>query len=452
MSVRAAKDLGALRVVLDAAREELKCSRDALTVLAVRRDPYRLESDANRTDAQWLASQIESVFTPQHRVHIRGLHYALFAKGDVRKPNGETYSNSDDDYVWLGTTVKSARWLGVLPFDRISDNRNTEPTICRTNEPIYPVAGYVSAAAMWLGASGAGNINFLKPWPSLLSFARAQPFALSIFGEKSSLEEVLAPIARHCEADLYLGAGEISDTLAYRMAKDGAEDGRPMVVFTVTDFDPAGFQMPISIGRKLQALRDLCFPGLQFEVVPVALTVDQVRRLDLPSTPLKETERRADKWREEFGVEQTEIDALATLRPQVLREIVEEALKPYFDSTLARRIAEAKDQWGQQAQEVIDGHVDADELVNIQGEAEDIEVESAERVEAINTEMAERADALDKRLREMVAGIKLPKPVLPEIRLAERLPHAVIISSEWGWVEGTRALKARKTYGGEGET
>ena len=247
----------------------------------------------------------------------------------MRKPNGEIYSNSIEDYEWLGFAVKKARWLGVLPFDRISDNRNAEPTICRTNEPIEALSAYVATDATWTEAS-AGDLNFLEPWPALSGFTLRQPFALSIFGEKSSLEDVLLPMAQEYEADLYLGAGEISDTLAYQMAKDGAEDGRPMVVFTVTDFDPAGHQMPISIGRKLQALRDLCFPNLQFEVVPLALTVDQVRDLDLPSTPLKETEARADKWREAFGVEQTEIDALATLRPEVLREIVEEALNALF--------------------------------------------------------------------------------------------------------------------------
>jgi hypothetical protein len=126
---------------------------------------------------------------------------------------------------------------------------------------------------------------------------------------------VLLPIARAKQADLYLPSREISDTLLHRMASDAVKDGRPLVVFTLSDCDPAGHQMPVSIARKLQSLRDLLFPKFRFEVVPVALTVDQVRELGLPSTPLKETEKRADRWREAFGVEQTEIDALATLQP-----------------------------------------------------------------------------------------------------------------------------------------
>ena len=103
--------------------------------------------------------------------------------------------------------------------------------------------------------------------------------------------------------------------------------------------------MPVSIGRKLQALHDLLFPDLRFEVVPAALTVEQVRDLNLPSTPLKETEKRASRWREAFGVEQTEIDALATLRPDDLREIVDRAFDPYFDRTLKARVDTAEEEW-----------------------------------------------------------------------------------------------------------
>ncbi len=70
-----------------------------------------------------------------------------------------------------------------------------------------------------------------------------------------------------------------------------------MVVITVRDFDPSGWQMPISIGRNSN-LHDLHFPDLRFEVVPAGLNPEQVRDLGLPSTPLKESERRADKWKD----------------------------------------------------------------------------------------------------------------------------------------------------------
>jgi hypothetical protein len=54
---------------------------------------------------------------------------------------------------------------------------------------------------------------------------------------------------------------------------------------------------------------------LGFELHRVALTPDQVHELDLPSTPLKEGERRAGKWEQATGLAQTEMDALIALRP-----------------------------------------------------------------------------------------------------------------------------------------
>jgi hypothetical protein len=117
-----------------------------------------------------------------------------------------------------------------------------------------------------------------------------------------------------------------------------------------SDFDPSGFAMPVILARKLQALRDLKFPGLDISVYPVALSFEQARDLNLPSTPLKETQRRADKWRARWGREQTEIDALAALRPDDLRDIAHNALTPFFDFTLAERIAAAEEEWRDDAE------------------------------------------------------------------------------------------------------
>ena len=96
-------------------------------------------------------------------------------------------------------------------------------------------------------------------------------------------------IAERYEADLYLGQGETSDTFIFQIARDAVTDGRPLVVFTLTDCDPSGWQMFISIARKLQAVQDLLFPQLRWEIVPVALSPEQVRN----STCRKSQSRKA---------------------------------------------------------------------------------------------------------------------------------------------------------------
>jgi hypothetical protein len=411
----------------------LRCGRNKLTVLSPQVDPYRLDTPAGHRDGAWLAEQLERAVGPHRRIHWRGLHYAIVATGNIRKPNGEVYRNTDADWTWLASDAgKAARWLGYIDFNRIIDNRNSDPIIYR--KPRVTPETWVS-----IGLDVTiPDVDEVEPYAGVTGFEGRQPYALSIFGEKTSLEGVLLPTARRFEADLYLPAGEISDTLLYRMAKDGAEDGRTMVVLVLADCDPAGHQMAVSIGRKLQAFRDLHFGGFEFEVVPVALTVDQVRELELPSTPLKETERRADRWREAFGIEQTEIDALATLRPRALEEIVTAAIEPYFDASLRIRVATAEREWQAAAQQALDEQIDDDALAAIRERA-------AERLGELEAEI----ESINQHLRMTTGGvIELPAVAIPEPEVDEkRARQASLISSDWTWAEATRALVARKAYG-----
>jgi hypothetical protein len=62
--------------------------------------------------------------------------------------------------------------------------------------------------------------------------------------------------------------GETSHTRIAELAKRIADDGRPAVVLYFSDHDPSGWQMPISVSRKLQALRDLYYPDLSLQVRP----------------------------------------------------------------------------------------------------------------------------------------------------------------------------------------
>jgi len=421
---------GALRSILEAACEQNGCGLGSLTVLSAQVDPYRLDTPAGHRDGQWIAGQLKRALKRGVRIHWRGLHYVIVVRGNVRKPNGEIYRNTDEDWEWLSTVAgKAARWLGYIPFERILDNRNAEPIIHRK-------ARVVPWAFVTIGVEVAiPDVDDLQPAPIAQGFVARQAYHFVIFGEKASLEVVVLPIARAKEADLYLPTGEISDTLLYRIAKDANDDGRPLVLFTLADCDPAGHQMSVSIGRKLQAFRDLLFPDLCFEVVPVALTVEQVRELGLPSTPLKETEKRADRWRQAFGVEQTEIDALATLQPNVLRDIIERAFNPYFDRELQNRVTVAQAEWRQDAEATIREQVDPTILANLRQEA-------GERL----AELASVIDDINERLRLAADDFTLPAIEVPEPEVGEDSLKQSLLSFDDSWIEATRALIARKQY------
>ncbi len=75
---------------------------------------------------------------------------------------------------------------------------------------------------------------------------------------------------------------------------------------------------------------------VDLQLIPLALTPDQCREYRLPRTPIKETERRKDKFEQIFGVGATELDALEALHPGELARLLEAETRQ-----LARRRSQA---------------------------------------------------------------------------------------------------------------
>jgi hypothetical protein len=399
-----------------------------LTVLAAQHDPFRVDTETGRRDGAWLAEQTARL-VGDRVIHLRGLHYVLVS-ASLTKPDGTPYINTEKCWSWLqGQAAKAARWLGYVDWNQIIDQRNDAPTVRRW-EPKEPAAVINVALGFDLPAP-----DELAPRMAVRNFVGHQPYKLVLIGEKSSLREVLAPIAERFQADLYLPAGEASDTMIHEMARVGADDGRPVVVFYFSDCDPAGWHMPISLSRKLQAFQASVFLGLEFQVHRVALSPDQVKAYGLPSSPLKDKELRADAWRSAMGVAQTEIDALAALQPDLLRGIAVDAVSPFFDATLDRRVRAARDAWLREAQAALDDQLGPERL-------ESIRVEGGRRL----AEIREQIEALAAQLDIGTEGVDVPGFVIPEAEVDVYGKPLPLIDSEWGFVEGTQRLRAAKAY------
>jgi hypothetical protein len=416
---------GKLRSALEAAMAEHGCTMSDLTVLDKANDPFRVDTPARHRDGEWLATTAARLGLGGRKIHLRGLHYMLIGEP---KPDGTPYANTEKDWLWLAEdAAKAARFLGYIPFGQITDQRNTPPVI---REFEWPDPGAYLSTDLDIEIP-----DDIEPVLHTRDFHGVQPYKLVLIGEKSSLEPVLAPIASAREADLYLPTGEPSDTMLHQMARTGAADGRPMVVLYFSDCDPSGWQMPISVGRKLQAFREQLFPGVDFEVYRVALTPGQVREYDLPSTPLKDTEKRADKWQQAMGVAQTEIDSIAALRPDLLRQIARDAIAPFYDLELDRRVAAYRHEWLGRAQEMIAASFDLDRLAEIRADAE-------AQLEGMREQIRELNDAL----RIDVDPDDLPPIELPDAESGGVASNPPLIDSRWDFAEQCRALIASKAY------
>ena len=74
--------------------------------------------------------------------------------------------------------------------------------------------------------------------------------------------------------------------------------------------------MPKAVARKVEFTIAKFNLDVDLELIPLVLTPDQCRDYRLPRTPIKESERRKDRFEQTFGVGATELDALEALHPE----------------------------------------------------------------------------------------------------------------------------------------
>jgi len=118
---------------------------------------------------------------------------------------------------------------------------------------------------------------------------------------------------------------------------------KPVRLFYLRDFDPAGQTMAKAVGRKIEWFVRNQQPELDLKLFDIALTHQQCLEYQLPRSPMDRKERYKGKFEVKFGEGATELDALEALRPGTLADIVKEALCPYFDEDLAEDIRDLEE-------------------------------------------------------------------------------------------------------------
>ena len=93
--------------------------------------------------------------------------------------------------------------------------------------------------------------------------------------------------------------------------------------------------MPKAVARKVEFTIAKLNLDVDLQLIPLALTPEQCREYRLPRTPIKETERRKDKFESIFGVGATELDALEALLPGELARLLNAELDNWLDTGLA---------------------------------------------------------------------------------------------------------------------
>ncbi|WP_457583151.1 hypothetical protein [Ensifer canadensis] len=333
--------------------EQIKATAKAMKVRAVDlialaegNDPFYAGLGYRERSALWFAELWDN-FGWGAGVHLRRLHYRLVSSETaILKPNGKPYENTEDDWKLIGKASLAARYLQLIPGDVLIDRRNPDPVINADTET--PIAGTGVEIDVWHREPGfrldLPDVDEVPSPPSLniVEVPSGQPYLVELWVEKSTMDDVLAPLTRRLGVNYVPGLGETSEILARQAIERAIDARRPMRILYISDFDPGGRSMPVGLARKLEFILNDSGLDLDITLEPIALTPEQCMFYRLPRTPLKETEKRAGKFEQRFGEGATELDALEALHPGELARIVEREVTRYIDPTLRSRCSSAR--------------------------------------------------------------------------------------------------------------
>jgi hypothetical protein len=133
---------------------------------------------------------------------------------------------------------------------------------------------------------------------------------------------------RSARISIHLAArGYSSATLFYEIAKEricpALEHGQDVAVLHLGDHDPGGLDMTGDLQDRLSL-----YAGATVDVRRVALNMDQVEAFDPPPNPAKESDKRFEAYRREYGESCWELDALP---PKELARLTREAIEAHID-------------------------------------------------------------------------------------------------------------------------
>ena len=395
------------------------CSVKELYVLSAQNDPFYCGSPTDLADAEWFGD-LWTRFQFPSGVHLRRIHYLLISQETpISMRNGKPYQNTEDCWKALTEASKRARYLGVVRPGAFEDRRNPPPTIYHANE---------------IELAGVDQLNetpyIASPYfPLLPSYELTGPFVdqryhMEVWCEKSTMDDVLNPLCREFGVNYVTGVGELSITAVIKLIFRARHFEKPVRLFYVSDFDPAGKSMPVAVARKAEFFIRRDYPDIDLRLYPVVLTEQQIFQYRLPRTPIKESERRRAAFEERNGAGATELDALEALHPGELRQILTSHVSRYYDTALSERVSETRRHIRAELStirnEVIARHAD-----NVDALKEEYE-RIGEMIEGWHTRAAPVWQAISSDLKATAPDIYDYE--LPEPEMADELDEALFDS------------------------
>lgn len=248
-------------------------------------------SKANKEMLERINEILEGYQSEGYVLTLRQLYYQLVSRDII--------PNNDKEYSKISNILKKGRMAGIVDWSSIEDR------VRRPKKPYY--VDDIQDALQ----------DTVRQYR--LDRMRTQKRNVEIWIEKDALSNVLYRVTEKYHINLMVNRGYSSVSAMYD-AYQRLNSGDTILYFG--DHDPSGMDMIRDVRERLEEF------GLQINVKPIALNMDQIRTFNPPPNPAKISDPRAKWYIKEFGQTSWELDALP---PKELIRLAEEAVLDHID-------------------------------------------------------------------------------------------------------------------------
>lgn len=419
--------------------KEAGCNIPELLVLARQNDPFFVGGKSSTLMAGWFA-EIWERFGYTNGVHLRRVHYRLVQQEEPpTKHNGESYENTEGCWAYLCNAGKYARILGLVDPAAFVDRRNPDPHIYLHGEQVEQPVWFYDWPEWEMPTIKADLASTLDSWEMPETWAEGyeyqdelQSYHVETWAEKTTMNDELIPLCERHGVNLVTGMGYLSITSVISLLRRVSALNKPCRILYISDFDPAGASMPVSVARQIEYWIQRYLPNADIRLKPIILTANQIDRYRLPRVPIKDSDLRKGNFETVYGTGAVELDALEAIRPGEFTHIVEQEISAYRDEELREQVddayRDATDMLDREHERRLDAHQERLESLktNVRRIADSYQQRLAELNEDLQEELSPYRNELESirlavqgELSNMEAELELP--VLPEGETAVEL-------------------------------
>lgn len=253
-------------------------------------DKLRL-SRSNKIMLETINDILEEYKNDGYVLTLRQLYYQLVSKDII--------PNNDKEYAKLSNILKKGRMAGIVDWSAIED---------RVRVPKLPY---------WVKGVKEAIKDTIEQYR--INRMAGQDRNIEIWVEKDALSNVLYRVSSKYHIRLMVNRGYSSVSAMYD-AYNRLNSGDVILYFG--DHDPSGMDMIRDVKDRLAEF------GIDVDVRPIALTMEQIKKFNPPPNPAKITDPRAKWYIEKYGKTSWELDALP---PRELIRLAENAVEEIID-------------------------------------------------------------------------------------------------------------------------